>query len=52
MQLLYVLKNSAPISPTKNPFLFSILGVTSCTAVRNIAFLVFDFGLNNKVFLE
>ncbi len=52
MQLLYVLKNSAPVSPTKNPFLFSVLGVTACTAVQNIAFLAFDFDLDNKVFLE
>ncbi len=52
MQWLYVVKNSAPVSPTKNPFLFSVLGITSCTAVQNIAFLAFDFGLNGKVFLE
>ncbi|TCJ78402.1 UNVERIFIED_ORG: hypothetical protein EDC93_110119 [Bacillus cereus] len=52
MRLLYVLKNSAPVSPTKNPFLFSVLDVTSCTAVQNIAFLAFDFDLDKKVFLE
>lgn len=46
MQLLYVLNNNVPVSTATNPPLFSVLGVTSCTAFQNIVFLVFDFGLN------
>jgi len=51
MQLLYVLNNNVPVSPATNPLLFSVLGVTLCTAFQNKVFLVFDFGLNKKVFL-